>query len=98
MNLYMTEITLPAYLSHELIELIPAQRAHIDKLLQENVVLSYTLAADRSKLWVVVSAKNAASVDKLIAAFPIAEYVQWDITELAFHNSVKVILPTMSLN
>ena len=42
MNLYMTEITLPAYLSHELIELIPAQRAHIDKLLQENVCLLYT--------------------------------------------------------
>lgn len=98
MNLYMIKISLPAYLSHELIELIPAQRAHIDKLLQENTVLSYTLAADRSKLWVVLSAKTAQEAEKTVSTFPIAEYVQWEITELAFHNSVKVILPTMSLN
>ena len=60
----MIKISLPAYLSHELIELIPAQRAHIDKLLQENTVLSYTLAADRSKLWVVLSAKTAQEAEK----------------------------------
>lgn len=98
MKLYMAEISLPETFTEELIELIPSQREHIDQLLEQGVVSSYTLTADRTRLWVVLQAKSQVLASRLLDSFPIADYMQFTLTELMFHNTERMGLPALSLN
>ncbi len=98
MSIYMADIMLPEYMSQELINLIPLQRAHVDELLSSGTIQTYSLAMDRSRLWVVLSAENQKKAERILDEFPIRGFVTYALTELAFHNDMKVLLPKMSLN
>jgi muconolactone delta-isomerase len=98
MQQFMVEVSLPAKLTQEIIELIPSQRNFIDDLLQRGVILSYTLTLDRAMLWVVFEVENSKEVRTYLNAFPIADYVQFTIHELAFHNAADSVVPAISLN
>jgi hypothetical protein len=50
MEQYLVEIFLPEF-TEEFFELVPAQREYIDKCMADGFIRSYSLAADRSKLW-----------------------------------------------
>ena len=56
MNTYMISISLPTELTEEFILLIPKQRKRIDELMDEGKVLHYSLALDRSQVWVTLIA------------------------------------------
>jgi hypothetical protein len=94
----MVEVKLPETLSAEFIALIPRQREFIDDMFNRGVVSSYTLAMDRTRLWVTLVAKNVREVRQVMDAFPIAEYVDYNVHELAFNNSASTIMPEISLN
>ena len=98
MQQFMVEVSLPAELTPEIIELIPSQRNFVDDLLQRGVILSYTLTLDRSMLWVIFAAESSKEVRTFLSAFPIADFVEYTIHELAFHNSADSVVPAMSLN
>jgi muconolactone delta-isomerase len=94
----MVIIKLPTELTEEFVLLIPRQRAHIDKLMDEGKILQYSLAADRSFLWVTVIAESEQKVMDLLGTFPLINYMSPIITELAFHNSVSNELPKLIMN
>jgi muconolactone delta-isomerase len=98
MNPYMIIIKLPTELTEEFVLLIPKQRAHIDKLMDEGKILQYSLAADRTYLWVTVIADSEQQVMELLATFPLIGFMKPVITELAFHNSVSNELPKLIMN
>ena len=98
MHQFMVEVSLPAPLTQEIIELIPDQRNFIDDLLQRGVILSYTLTIDRSMLWVVFEVENTREVRTYLNAFPIADFVEYTIHKLAFHNAADSVVPAISLN
>jgi hypothetical protein len=98
MNPYMVIIKLPNELTEEFVLLIPKQRAHIDKLMDEGKVLQYSLAADRSFLWVTVVAESEQKVMGILRSFPLFQFMSPIITELAFHNSVSNELPKLIMN
>lgn len=98
MNQYMTEIYLPEVITQEFMSLIPSQRAHINQLMSDGVISSYTLKLDRSKLWVIFLAESQDEVSEKLARFPIIDYIESDIHELMFHNMVSRDLPVISLN
>ena len=58
MNTFMISIGLPTDLTQEFISLIPKQRTQVDKLMDEGKILHYSLALDRSQLWVTIGAKT----------------------------------------
>jgi len=95
---FMVEISLPAFLTQEFIELIPQQRAFIDSVMEKGVITAYMLAIDRSKLWVTFQAKTPTDVMAVLNAFPIASYIEYTIHELAFYNSAAAMMPSISLN
>jgi hypothetical protein len=95
---YIVNITLPEYLDEDFVALIPEQRLQVDILMNKGIISSYSLSADRSKLWVTLNAKNERDVERILRGFPIADYISYEIVELAFHNSASVFFPTMSLN
>ncbi len=98
MNPYMVIIKLPNELTEEFVLLIPKQRAHIDKLMDEGKVLQYSLAADRTFLWVTVIGESEQQVMDILRSFPLFDYMSPIITELAFHNSVSNELPKLIMN
>lgn len=98
MNPYMVIIKLPNELTEDFVLLIPKQRAHIDKLMDEGKILQYSLAADRSYLWVTVIAESERMVMDILATFPLISYMNPIVTELAFHNSVSNELPKLIMN
>lgn len=98
MNQYMVDVSLPEFPDEAFFSKIPEQRAMINRLLEERVVQSYTLSADRSKLWIVIRAKNDSEAFDVLSTFPLYEYFRFDIYELAFHNNASLRSNLFSMN
>ena len=95
---FMVEVAIPAEPNAEFFSLIPAQRAHIENLLKEGTVTSYSLSLDRSRLWITLVARNQREALELLRTFPLYEYFEPSIYPLMFHNSSIGSLLKVSLN
>lgn len=98
MSQYMIEFELPANMDTEFIQRIPAQRLKINELMESGKILSYSLSADRQKLWCILKAESEVEAMETIAEFPLIEYMDPTVTELMFHNMVAARIPLFSLN
>ena len=94
----MVEIELPGVFTAEFASLIPAQRARINMLIHDGNIKSYTLALDRSRLWVVMVGDDESKIEHILDSFPIMPYCQANIHELMFHDSAVHEMPRISLN
>lgn len=95
---YIAQISLPSFFNEEFVSLIPEQRAYVDSLMLEGVISGYSLSLDRTLLWVTFTAKSESEVRKTIRTFPIIDFIEYNIIELAFHNQANFIIPALSLN
>ncbi len=98
MNHFIAEIDLIAPYSEEFVSLVPFQREKIDVMMGEGIIVSYSLSLNRSKLWVVFIANSEEEVYELVGAFPLIEFMEPTVYELAFHNSISNNFPVISLN
>lgn len=98
MSHYLVDIDLPESFDEDFTSMIPEQRAHIDTLMQNGVVTSYSLALDKSKLWTTVLAKDQEELRDILSEFPLINYFVLSIHELAFHNTTAYRMPPISLN
>ena len=96
MEQYLVEMFLPEF-TEEFVELIPAQREYIDKCLSQGSIRSYSLAGDRSKLWIVFTAKSEMEMKRILNRFPVIRMVTYKSYPLMFHNSMELLL-AISLN
>jgi hypothetical protein len=97
MSHYMVEITL-AEMDEAFMAKIPEQRAKINQMMEEGHIMSYSLAADRSKLWCIVCAESEFEALGFVSEFPLYEYMTPEIIELMFSNVVSLRVPMFSLN
>ena len=58
MGTYKAEIELINSFSRNFTQHIPEQRRKVDELMNAGLIVSYALAIDRTKIWVVFEAKN----------------------------------------
>ena len=77
--------------------MVPAQRNAIERLFSAGKLLSYTVAADKSKVWAVMMAESESELLSYIDEFPMTAYMDFDYCELMFYNTVH-FMPAMSLN
>ncbi len=98
MKEYMIIVTLPEVFSPRFMSLINDQRKAVSELMNEGVILNYSLSHDRSKLWITLMAESETEVKKHIKRLPLSRYMQSTIVELMFHQSSSFILPEPSLN
>lgn len=99
MRQYMIEIHLPEIPDEEFVSLIPKQVDEVNKLLTEDVITSYTLTTDKSRLWTTIKADTEEEVENILSSFPLIDWMQFEIYELMFHQeSSSFIIPRMSLN
>ncbi|MDF1697074.1 MAG: hypothetical protein P1U56_14625 [Saprospiraceae bacterium] len=81
----------------EMQEMVPRQRVIVDKLFDQGVLITYTLAADRSKLWAVFQADGESELLTYIESLPMTKYCDYTYNEIMFHDSSQFI-PSISLN
>ncbi len=94
---YMVEFSIPEPLTDDLLDLIPEQREVVDDLFTNGKLLSYSLSLDRTRLWALMLADSESELLGLIDSLPMTPLMDFDYSELMFHNSVHLI-PAMSLN
>ena len=95
---FLIDIQLKDTFKPEFFVLIPKQRKLVDELMNEGIIQSYSLAIDRSKLWIVMETENEKQVMDVLATFPLIKFMNPDIHELAFHDSIHSGFPHLSLN
>jgi len=98
MNNYMIDIKLPENPPQIFFDLIPSQREMVDKLMEEGLVLNYSLSNDRSKLWMLAKAEQESDVVNMLIQFPMIQFMDFTISLLAFHMSAPVEIPVFSMN
>jgi muconolactone delta-isomerase len=98
MNTFMASITMPDFKDSEFLSLIPKERLHIDRLMEKGIISTYTLSADRTRLWVTINAESLDDTRTIVDAFPLRKFMAVEITELTFHHSASLTMPTMSMN
>lgn len=99
MTSYLVEIDLPDNYTEEFEQRIPHQRFMVNKLMEKGTILSYSLAADRGKLWIITSAASKTQVRNMISSMPLFDYfVEYMIHELMFSETTQASMPQPSLN
>ncbi|MFN0200165.1 MAG: muconolactone Delta-isomerase family protein [Bacteroidia bacterium] len=94
----MIDFSLPPILTADFVALIPAQRATVNRLMEQGKIANYVLALNRSRLWAIVVATNEDEVLDVLSQFPLLKFVKFDIFPLAFHQSIPQGMPFISLN
>jgi len=95
---FMIDISLPMEPNTEFFALIPLQRAHIEKLLEQGVVMGYSLSLDRSKLWIAMNSHDEREAVEILSTFPLFHYFEPTIYPLMFHNTSLMSLIKISMN
>jgi hypothetical protein len=95
---FIADIQIPMNPDEEFFALIPLQRTHIDKLLEQGTILSYSLALDRSRLWVIINATTEREAIEILSAFPMFKFFETTIYPLMFHNTSFMSQLKVSLN
>jgi hypothetical protein len=97
-NAYLAHIELPEIMDKHFYSLIPKQRKIINKLVEDKVILSYSLDMERQNVWAFISAHNETKVMDILSTFPIIRYVKVNIHELAFYDTAPNSLPDLIMN
>jgi muconolactone delta-isomerase len=94
---YMVEFELPSMMAPEFLARIPEQRNKVDELMALGHIRSYSLSANRSKLWMIVIADTEFEVLDLIGDLPLSDFMIPSINPLMFHHSMESMM-AISLN
>jgi muconolactone delta-isomerase len=94
---YMVEFELPSMMAPEFLARIPEQRNRVDELMAEGRIRSYSLAVNRSRLWMIVVADSDFEVMQLIGQLPLIDFMIPSINPLMFHHSMEALM-AVSLN
>ena len=94
---YMVEFDVPP-LTDEIVSLIPKQRLAVGMMMSAGTLLTYTLSADRRKLWSVMLGKSLKEVEDAAKKFPLTRFMQYRISELMFHEAATAGISSVSLN
>jgi len=94
---YMVEFVVPQHVIDQILDLVPDQRASLDELFASGKLLSYTVSANKTKIWAIMMAESESELLSYIDGLPMTPYMDFDYHELMFYNTVH-FMPTMSLN
>ncbi len=95
---FMVDFTLPFYLDQQFIDLIPQQRAKINKYFLNGQLANYVLSLEKSKLWAILNADTRDEVLDIIQDFPLTKFMKYRIYPLTFNQTINSKVPSFSLN
>ena len=95
---FLVDFTLPANLDEDFMDLIPYQRAMINRLFKDGVLLNYALSLESSRLWCIINATSELEVQTIISDLPLTEFMKYEVNMLTFYNSMQPVTPDFSMN
>lgn len=96
---FVVTLLLPDAFDEDFIALIPRHRAFINQLIEENVIESYAISADRTRGWVTMNGLNEATVRAVVEQFPLYRFLRSiEVDELFVFDSIANRFPRISLN
>ncbi|MEO1518870.1 MAG: muconolactone Delta-isomerase family protein [Bacteroidota bacterium] len=95
---FMVDFTMPEVLSDDFMNLIPYQRAMVQRYFNEGKLLNYALSLENAKLWAIFSANSEYEVMDMLADLPLTEYMQVEISMLTLYNTTNPTMPQFSKN
>ncbi len=98
MQKFMATIILPEMFTEEFISLIPQQRFVVNRLVEKNIILNYSLSSDKSRLWISFNAKDEDHVRRVISRFPLFKFMKVKVDELAFTEGKAMRFPELMWN
>ncbi|MBK7007545.1 MAG: hypothetical protein IPN73_11655 [Saprospiraceae bacterium] len=96
-KLYMVELIVHHIPYDEFITQLPEHRKIVHELIYKDIFLSYTVAQDRSKVWIMVKSESESELIHYIEKLPLTRYMDYEYTELMFMEWAPVKL-NFSLN
>lgn len=63
--------------------LLPAEQAHIKDLMEQGVMETGYLAADRSRAWMIVRGESREHIQQTMTAFPFYPFMELELAPLA---------------
>ncbi len=98
MAAYFFHIELPV-MNESIIAVIPAHRLHINNLLSDGKILSYSVSESRNMIWCVVEAADEQEAMQIVLSFPLyPHFADVACHPLLFHNTFATTMPGISLN
>lgn len=94
----MVDFSLPNELTEEFLDLVPYQRAVVNRYFCEGKLLNYALSIESAKLWAVFSANSEMEVMEMIVDFPLSKFMKAEISMLALCELPTRATPDFSLN
>ena len=98
MNQYMIDFTMPETLTDRFTGRIPAQRAMINTYFADGKLLSYAVSLESSKVWAVFNADSESEVIAFVEALPLTRFMNYEIINLTFYNTLAARIPNFSIN
>lgn len=95
---YMVDFTIPTILPEDFLQLIPHQRAKVNKLFREGKLINYALSLDNSKMWAVINANSEEDVACLLSELPLTRFMEYHVNMLTFYNAVGQEKQVFSMN
>ncbi len=97
MKKFLCTFSLPKLLEESFWEQIPSHRQHINTLMSEETIVTYSVNHNRSKGWVVINANSETHARNIIEKFPIRRFINYQIDELFIFDSM-IGAPRLVLN
>jgi muconolactone delta-isomerase len=97
-NYYMIDMRLPEVLDQELMDLVPQQRAFVNRLFQAGRMITYSLSLEKGRLWAIMKAESHLEILEMLSTMPIAPFVESEICPLTFHQAATFMAPRFSVN
>ena len=95
---FMVDFSMPDVLTEDFMQLIPYQRAAVNRFFSEGKLTNYALSLENSRLWAVFKANSEMEVMDMIADLPLTSFMEVEISMLTFYNTANVDVPDFSLN
>lgn len=95
---YMAEFDIPRNVDQEFFDLIPQQRIVVKDYFDQNILISYSLNQERTKLWAIFLATSPEELITYIEKMPLSSFMTYTVNELMFHEYSERELPYISLN
>lgn len=96
---FVVTLRLPDFFDEDFVALIPRHRAFISRLIEDNIIDSYAISADRTRGWVTMNGQSAETIRSVVEQFPLYRFLRGvEIDELFVFDSKASRFPAISLN
>jgi len=96
---FVVTLRLPDFFDEDFVALIPRHRAFISRLIEDSIIDSYAISADRTQGWVTMNGLSAETIRAVVEQFPLYRFLRGiEINELFVFDSKASRFPAISLN